>query len=229
MNTLKTMLRHALLAIVSTAPPWPRIPPLSTRALLITLGILFAVALFVSAAAAVLLVLRRLRELSGEHRILAKNQAALLSALRAAPRDSAPHRAATTDTLSGQHRLVCEVAHELLKMKRRVSELPADLAAASSLGHALDRLHRELESRGYTVRDLTGQPYVEGMQVSVVEFAPQSDPSATDRIERTLKPEVRYHDRIIRPAEVVVSARATPGSATHHLATQSPFPQGVPL
>ncbi|MBD3239977.1 MAG: hypothetical protein GF331_05280 [Chitinivibrionales bacterium] len=105
---------------------------------------------------------------------------------------------------SGNHRLALTLSHEITKMQRRVAQLNPAGDAAKALDRALQRLRRELMAEGYTIHDPAGQRYTEGMQVSVAEFVPGAQPGDSDRIERTLKAEVRYGDTVIQPAVVVV-------------------------
>ena len=73
-----------------------------------------------------------------------------------------------------------------------------------ALRHALGRLTAALAERGYAVTALDGSPYLDGMTVTA-RFVPAPGlPAGERRIVRTIRPQIKYRDRIIRPAEVEV-------------------------
>jgi hypothetical protein len=106
------------------------------------------------------------------------------------------------------HSLPCALYRELFRLKVR-------LATASvldeSLSHAVGRLEDELGSRGYSVRDLTGQPYHAGMNVKVTNFVvtPGLD-IAEVRISRTIRPEITFKGVVIDPGTVEVAVGKEP-------------------
>lgn len=158
---------------------------------------------------------RILRETADTQRRMSRVQARLLdtvSSLVSSDRDPPTSCAPTIpgvsravcSSASTDHRLALTLSHEITKMQRRIEQLSPESQAAQALDRALQRLRRELMAEGYTIHDPAGQPYTAGMQVMVAEFVPGAGRGESDRIERTVKAEVRYGDTVIQPAVVVV-------------------------
>lgn len=107
------------------------------------------------------------------------------------------------------HELPTRVAEEVFRMRMRLGRMPQETKGLTALQNAVNRLEDELNMKGYSLIDLSGQPYVDEMTVAVKEFIPQDDlPAGHRRILRMLKPQVKYMDTIISygEAEVAMSA-----------------------
>ena len=187
-----------------TLPTFP-VPAVSRADILGAVCIAAGVLLLVLIAHAVIRALVRLDQLTDTQYRMLQTQTTVLDSLGALLSGSPVGDSASGTHAQSPHGLATGVCHELVKIDRRVKQLPENLTQARPLARAVERLARALESFGYTARDLTGEPYTEGMRVSVAEFATTGAPGSSDRIERTLKPEIRFKGTIIQQATVVVS------------------------
>jgi hypothetical protein len=60
--------------------------------------------------------------------------------------------------------------------------------------------------KGYTVVDLTGQLYDDGMTVMVRDFIPKDDiPRGQKKIMRMIKPQIKYQGNIVAHGEIEVA------------------------
>ncbi len=198
------------------------IPRIDSGALVSLLAIIVAAIIVALLVAAALRVRFMLAELARGQLRLARLETRLLDMVstlatapparaQPAPPDGQP-LARTRDTEPDDHRLALTLSNEITKMQRRVAELDPAAAAAKALDRALQRLRRELMAQGYTLYDPTGQAYTKGMRVSVAEFVPGGEPGDTERIERTIKAEVRYGETVIQPAVVIVKTHRPAGA-----------------
>lgn len=141
---------------------------------------------------------------------------ALVLALRAGgPRPSAPRprRAPCTDAARAgvpaaaepDHTLACALGLELFRLKARIAQ---GRISAENVSAAARRLEDELGSRGYTIGDMTGRPYCDGMTVPVVNFIATGTGEGPARIGRTVRPEICHRGVVIDPGavEVIVPA-----------------------
>ncbi len=121
-------------------------------------------------------------------------------------RSTQDRSAAPADNLD--HTLPVKLATELSKMHRRLESLPMNHTGILPLRKALERLERELRTRGYTIHDYTGEPYVDGMRIRVGAFVdtPNLCPGE-QRILRTIRPEIRHAGVVIEQALVEVTIR----------------------
>lgn len=112
---------------------------------------------------------------------------------------------------------VAAVATDLWRARRRVdgpsaADRPARAVrmAGRHLSDAADRLGRA----GVTVHDHDGQPYVLGLELTVL--AEEESPAVTrPTITQTVRPTVRRDGRVIQRAEVVVGVPTTTSTGTH--------------
>jgi hypothetical protein len=105
------------------------------------------------------------------------------------------------------HAFALAAATEIHKMKKRLQSAESRGAELRSLKRAVSRLEEALAGIGYTLHDLGGRPYVDGMALNVVNFIPTKQlQQGENRIYRMLKPQVCYKKKIIDPgtAEVAV-------------------------
>jgi hypothetical protein len=141
--------------------------------------------------------------------IFSKIRSALNQHITAPAAVEAPHgHDPQTPTQVVDHKLPVRVAEEVFRMRTRLSRMPQETKGLSALLSAVSRLEDELNMKGYSLLDLSEQPYFDEMTVAVKEFIPQDDmPAGKKKILRMLKPQVKYLDTIISygEAEVAIS------------------------
>ena len=87
--------------------------------------------------------------------------------------------------------------------------MPPETKGVTALSNALQRLTDELRIRGYEIHNLTGMSYNDGMSALVRDFIPVDDMQKGERrILRTLRPQVKFHGRIISHGEIEVAMSA---------------------
>lgn len=112
---------------------------------------------------------------------------------------------AGTDTKPTDHSFALAVAGELHRMRTRVKNMPNDTVGLSALQRSLERLNEALESLGYSIPELLGKPYVQGM-VLEARFTESDSLRPGERvITRVVQPQINYRDTLIQSADVEVS------------------------
>ncbi|OGS36941.1 MAG: hypothetical protein A2293_07100 [Elusimicrobia bacterium RIFOXYB2_FULL_49_7] len=107
------------------------------------------------------------------------------------------------------HVFFIKVADELHRMRLRIERMPPETKGVTALSNALQRLTDELRIRGYEIHNLTGMSYNDGMSALVRDFIPVDDMQKGERrILRTLRPQVKFHGRIISHGEIEVAMSA---------------------
>ncbi|MBL8027268.1 MAG: hypothetical protein JNL74_12690 [Fibrobacteres bacterium] len=176
-----------------------------------TLNLYFAVLasiLLIGTIIVILIIRRSLHHYTeGEHSPVGQMQVFVDNIKTAIKPDAKEDSAVFTPGTGEQdHELPIRVAEEVFRMRTRLTRMPADTKGLSALMNAVNRLEDELNIKGYSVIDLSGQPYSDEMTVSVKEFIPHDDlPSGSRRILRMLKPCVRYGSKIISYGECEVA------------------------
>lgn len=103
------------------------------------------------------------------------------------------------------HGLALKLADEIYRMRKRIEALPQDTKGLKSLSKSLERLEEELNEQGYELVDYIGSDYTENMSVKA-RFVPSDDlEDGQSIISKVVSPQVNYHDKMIRMADVEVS------------------------
>jgi hypothetical protein len=98
------------------------------------------------------------------------------------------------------------IAEEIFRMNVRLDRMPGETKGVAALRNAVKRLEDELHMKGYTVVDLTGQLYDDGMTVMVRDFIPKDDiPRGQKKIMRMIKPQIKYQGNIVAHGEIEVA------------------------
>jgi hypothetical protein len=103
------------------------------------------------------------------------------------------------------HELPIRMAEEIFRMRLRLSRMPAETKGIASLINAVQRLEDELNMKGYSIVDLSGQPYEDGMTMGVREFVPCDDfPASTKKILHMARPQIKFNNLIVSQGEADV-------------------------
>lgn len=176
-----------------------------------TLNLYFAIlaSILLIGTAIVILIIRKTlhRYTEGEHSPVGQMQVFVDNIKTAIkPESKEIELNAANETSEPDHDLPIRVAEEVFRMRTRLSRMPEETKGLSALMNAVNRLEDELNIKGYTVIDITGQPYSDEMTISVKEFIPHDDlPPGKKRILRMLKPQVRYGNRVVSFGECEVA------------------------
>ena len=103
------------------------------------------------------------------------------------------------------HTLPLKVAEEINRMRTRISNMPQDTIGLKALSKALERLEEKLNELEYSIVDLLGKPYVDGLTVQARFVASDSLKKGERIITKILKPQINYKGTLIQSAEVEVS------------------------
>jgi hypothetical protein len=170
---------------------------------------LAGVALLAAVGWALALLMDYLTQMNLQLVTIRRTQHALIDALSKV-RFAAPARKPLPGPPPG-HELALAVADELVRMRRRLGQLPPETKAVDHLSRALGRLEQQLQSLGYTVRDLSGQPYVEGMRVNITSFTGNAEAAPNSRrILRMIRPQVLLAGQVIEPGTAEVETERSP-------------------
>ena len=102
------------------------------------------------------------------------------------------------------HKLPLKVGEEIHRMRKRIENMPQDVKGISALTNSLQRLEEEFNESGYSIEDLQGKKYVDGMKVEA-RFVDNPDiPKGEEIITDVLRPEIKYKDIVIQVAKVEV-------------------------
>ena len=107
--------------------------------------------------------------------------------------------------LKADHSLPLKVATEIHRMRKRIISMPSDTKGIKPLSKALERLEENLAEQGYSMIDMQGQKYTDGMTVNQDVVMSEDLPSGEKIITKVVRPQVNFQDEIIQVADVVVS------------------------
>jgi len=104
------------------------------------------------------------------------------------------------------HSLPISVGSEIFRMRRRIEYMDEGTKGLSSLKNALARLEDEFNQQGYTMNDLTGQQYADGLTAKVVNAIEQDDlEPGTQIISRMIMPQISYKGVTVSHGEVEIT------------------------
>jgi hypothetical protein len=157
-----------------------------------------------------LIVAKGRRGTDSNHQLL--KTSALLEESRAAlpePRLSTPISVpaavlAPPTESSSDHALAIHVSDEIHRMRIRLSQLVEPGTATKALKRSVDRIEESLNEAGYSIPDLIGKTYHDGMTLDAHFIADEALVGDERVIGRIIRPQVNFHDLLIQPAEVEV-------------------------
>jgi hypothetical protein len=103
------------------------------------------------------------------------------------------------------------VATHFWRLRARLDRLEDSSAGRAIRRHAEAAL-ADLQEGGLEISDPTGQDYVTGLAVKVLQFQPNEE-AQRETIAETIRPAVYFQDKLIQRAEVIVETPAAPVDA----------------
>lgn len=110
-----------------------------------------------------------------------------------------------TEASPDDHSFALAVAGELHRMQTRLRSMPPETVGLSALQRSLERLTEALGALGYSIPELVGKPYVQGMVVEARFVASDSLGPGESLITKVVRPQVNYRETLIQAADVEVS------------------------
>ena len=102
------------------------------------------------------------------------------------------------------HKLPLKVGEEIHRMRKRIENMPQDVKGLSALTNSLQRLEEEFNDSGYSLEDLQGKKYVDGMKMEARFVDNPNIPKGEEIITDVLRPEIKYKGIVIQVAKVEV-------------------------
>jgi hypothetical protein len=107
------------------------------------------------------------------------------------------------------HSLPIRVGYEIYRMRKRIENMDENMTGLNALKNALTRLEDEFNRQGYSINDLTGQSYVDGLTVKVVNAIERKDlKSGTQIISKMITPQIYYKGLVVDHGEVELAVSA---------------------
>lgn len=107
-------------------------------------------------------------------------------------------------TLPLDHGLAIRVSDEMHRIRIRLLQLPDAGTATKALRRSVDRIEESLNEAGYSIPDLAGKSYHDGMTLSAHFIADETLVPDARVIGRVIRPQINFRDSLIQPAEVEV-------------------------
>jgi hypothetical protein len=124
-------------------------------------------------------------------------------------RDSSSSPAAGASVVAIEnHATAMRIGDEVHRMRVRCSQL-AESTATKALNRSVDRIEETLNEAGYTMPELVGKSYHDGMTVSAQFVADETLTPEQRVIARIIRPQINFRDMLIQPAEVEVRTGVT--------------------
>ena len=104
------------------------------------------------------------------------------------------------------HSLPIRVGSEIFRMRKRILYMDKNSKGIHALKNALTRLENEFNRQGYVIKDLTGQPYDDGLTVQVINTIRRNDlePGA-EVISRMITPQIIHNGVAVFHGEVEIA------------------------
>lgn len=95
------------------------------------------------------------------------------------------------------HALPIVVGNEIFRMRKRIATMEDSTKGVNALKNALIRLEDELNQKGYTIKDLSGQPYTEELTIRISNSIQRKDiQNNITIISRMIEP-IIYHNGVV--------------------------------
>jgi hypothetical protein len=119
----------------------------------------------------------------------------------------------TENRISMEHTFFILISDEIFRMRQRIAQADPGTRGLQALKNSLQRMEDGLALQGYTVRDLAGQHYDDGMVCEVRDFIQDPDlaPGAK-KVVRTFRPQVLYKNGIVSHGEIEVAVSQADGA-----------------
>lgn len=110
----------------------------------------------------------------------------------------------SNNVLEKDYKKIAEVCTNLWRLRKGIDANDGGNAASMRrMERYLDSVWQNLMELGYVIVDHTGEPYREGMVLSVLTYEPTPG-ITTEKVIETIKPSIFYRDLQIQIGEVIV-------------------------
>lgn len=103
------------------------------------------------------------------------------------------------------HSLVVAVANEVARIEQNLNNMDASVRGVSNLKNRAAAIIASLNSKGYEIPKLLGEPFHDGYNMDAEMELDESLPVGTQIIKRVVKPQINYEGKMIQAAKVVVA------------------------
>lgn len=103
------------------------------------------------------------------------------------------------------HSLVIAVANEVARIEQNLNNMDASIRGVSNLKNRAAAIIASLNSKGYEIPKLLGEPFHDGYNMDAEMELDESLPVGTQIIRRVIKPQINYEGKMIQAAKVVVA------------------------
>ncbi|MCK4353227.1 hypothetical protein KAW65_07470 [candidate division WOR-3 bacterium] len=105
------------------------------------------------------------------------------------------------------HSLPIRVGAEIFRMRKRIENMDENTKGIHALKNALTRLEDEFNSQGYVIKDLTDQPFVDGLiNIKVVNYITRDDiETGKEIIQKMMTPLILHNGVVVNIGEIEVA------------------------
>ena len=103
------------------------------------------------------------------------------------------------------HSLVIAVANEVARIEQNLNNMDASVRGVSNLKNRAAAIIASLNSKGYEIPKLLGEPFHDGYNMDAEMELDESLPVGTQIIRRVIKPQINFEGKMIQAAKVVVA------------------------
>ena len=103
------------------------------------------------------------------------------------------------------HSLVVAVANEVARIEQNLNNMDASVRGVSNLKNRAAAIIALLNSKGYEIPKLLGEPFYDGYNMDAEMELDESLPVGTQIIKRVIKPQINYEGKMIQAAKIVVA------------------------
>ena len=131
---------------------------------------------------------------------------ALLDRGNEAKKETAPVAEHEIRNESGpNHNLALAVGNEIFRIRKRLKKMPKNIKGVKPIQHALDRLESVFNENGYTLLELEGKPYSDGLNVNADFVTSNEIDQGEQIITLVIKPQINFNGVLIQQADIEVT------------------------
>lgn len=103
---------------------------------------------------------------------------------------------------SSVHSFPVRVASEIYRMKKRIENMDENTKGLNALKNALNRLDDDLNQRGYIIKDLSGDQYIDELTVKIANTIERNDlEPGSQIISRMIEPQIEFNGVVVGHGE----------------------------
>jgi len=103
------------------------------------------------------------------------------------------------------HSLALKVADEIVNMQMNLAHMDNKIRGHRHLSIAVTNILDNFRANGYEITDLLNKPYDEDMNMDVTKVPDSSLKEGEEIIQRIIRPEIFFNNKIIQHAQVIVA------------------------